>query len=212
MSAPPALSDLTDQQVVAHALKRHKGSWTELVRRYGQRVYLVIYSVVGTEERARDLTEDTFFKVAMFLKNYHSENSFAAWILTIAHRTAVDYVKKKRPRDSVTGRFALPLSAIESVGKWASDPFDEPTPDPGTDELRQELEIGLSKLTPVQRKCVELHVLERRSYQEIAESLRLPVGTVKSHFNRAIKKLRTLLSHVLDSSDPDLQPLHDPPE
>ena len=63
--------------------------------------------------------------------------------------------------------------------------------------------------TAVPRKCVELHVLGLRTYGEIAKEMRLPICAVKSHIARAVKKLRTLLGHVLDSSDPDMTPLND---
>ncbi len=68
---------------------------------------------------------------------------------------------------------------------------------------------ALSQLRPTHRKCVVMHVLERRTYEEIAQELDLPVGTVKSHVARAFKKLRALLGHVLDSSDPEMTPLND---
>lgn len=202
MSPPPDLSEASDQDVVTLALQRRTGAYAELVRRYGQRVYLLIYSVVGSEERAIDLTQDTFFKVAMFLQNYRPDKSLAAWILTIAHHTAVDYVRR-RPVDSTTGPLSVPLSVIDASGKWATDPFAEPTPDPGTPELRATLEHALQQLSPAQRRCVELHVLEQRTYEDVATTLRLPVGTVKSHVNRAHKKLRTLLGHLMDAADPD---------
>ena len=71
------------------------------------------------------------------------------------------------------------------------------------------LDDALSQLKPVPRKCVEMHILEQRTYDEIAQELRLPVGTVKSHLSRAAKKLRALLAHLLDSSDPNMTPLTD---
>lgn len=198
-------SELSDEEVVALALERRKGAYAEIVRRYGQRVYMLIYSIVGTEARALDLSQDTFLKVALFLRKHRPEKSFAAWVMRIAYRTARKYVKR-RPLDSGTGPFAVSLDAIEASGRWATDPFDLPTPDPGTSELRTELEGAMSQLTPVQRQVVQMHVLEQRTYEEIARDLRLPLGTVKSHFSRAINKLRKLLAHLVGAPDEDQSP------
>jgi RNA polymerase sigma-70 factor (ECF subfamily) len=205
MGPRPDLSQLSDQEVVALALKRQTGAWAELVLRHKQRVRWVIGRQVGTEEHVEQLTQDTFFKAAMFLGNYHPENSFAAWMSAIAYHTAVDYARS-RPPDSPSLRRRVPFDVVD-IG--VPHPFDVPTPDPGTPELRAAVADALSQLNPVARTCVEMHVLGQRTYDEIAKELRMPIGTVKSHVNRAHKKLRALLSHVLDSSDPDANPLKD---
>ncbi len=199
MGPRPDLSQLSDQEVVALALERRKGAWAELVLRHKERVRWTIGRQVGTEEHVEQLAQDTFFKAAMFLGNYHPENSFVAWITAIAYHTAVDYARS-RPFDSVS----LPHRvSFDEVDIGVPHPFDWPTPDPGTPELRAAVEDALSRLKPMPRTCVEMHVLGLRTYGEIAKAMRLPVGTVKSHVNRAFKKLRALLGHVLDSSDPE---------
>ena len=193
------LSHLSDQEVVALALERRKGSWAQLVLRHEERVRWIIGRQVGTAEHVEQLTQDTFFKAAMYLENYRPENSFAGWMSAIAYNTAVDYARG-RPPDSPS----LPHRvSVDSVDIGAPHPFDWPTPDPGTPELRAAVYDALSRLKPVPRKCVEMHVLGLRTYGEIAKEMRLPVGTVKSHVARAFKKLRALLGHVLDSSDPE---------
>jgi len=203
MGPRPDLSQLSDQEVVALALERQKGAWAELVLRHKELVRRVIGRLVRTEENVEQLTQDAFFKAAMFLPNYHPENSFAGWIRKIAYHTAVDYTRD-RPLESPSLPERVSFD-VDEIG--VPYPFDSPTPDPGTPELLAAVEDALSRLKPVPRRCVELHVLGQRTYGEIAEEMHLPVGTVKSHVNRAFKKLRALLSHVLDSSDPDKTPL-----
>jgi RNA polymerase sigma-70 factor (ECF subfamily) len=199
MGPRPDLSQLSDQEVVALALEREEGGWVELVNRHKERVSWIIGRQVATPEHVEQLAQDTFFKAAMFLQSYHPENSFVTWITTIAYRTAIDYVRR-RPPDSVSlpHRVSLDLVDIE-----APNFLDWPTPDPGTPELRAAVDNALDRLRATHRKCFEMHVLEQRSYDEIAKELRMPVGTVKSHVNRAFKKLRALLRPVLDSSDPE---------
>jgi RNA polymerase sigma factor (sigma-70 family) len=199
------LSHLSDQEVVALALNRRKCAWAELVLRHKERVRWIIGRQVGTEEHVEQLTQDTFFKAAMFLGNYHPENSFAAWMSAIAYHTAVDYARS-RPPDSPSLPHRMSLDLVD-IG--VAHPFDWPTPDPGTPELRAAVDDALSRLKPVPRQCVEMHVLGLRTYGEIAQEMRLPVGTVKSHVARAFKRLRALLGHVLDSSDPEMTPLND---
>ena len=199
MGPRPDLSHLSDQEVVALALERQEGGWRELVDRHKERVRWIIGRHVGTAEHVEQLAQDTFFKAAMFLQNYHPENSFVTWLTTIAYRTAIDYARS-RPPDSVSLPNRVSLDLVD-IG--VPHPFDWPTPDPGTPELRAAVDDALDQLRPNPRQCVKLHVLEQRSYDEIAQELHLPVGTVKSHVNRAFKKLRALLGHVLDSSDPE---------
>jgi len=199
MGPRPDLSQLSDQEVVAIALEGREGGWRELVDRHKERVRWIIGRHVGTEEHVEQLAQDTFFKAAMFLGNYHPENSFVTWITTIAYRTAIDYARS-RPPDSVS----LPHRvSIDLVDIGVADRFHWSTSDPGTPELRAAVHDALDKLRHNRRQCVEMHVLQQRSYDEIAKELRMPVGTVKSHVNRALKKLRALLGHVLDSSDPE---------
>jgi len=193
------LSHLSDQEVVAIALEGREGGWRELAERHKARIRWIIGRHVATNEHVEQLAQDTFFKAAMFLENYHPENSFVTWITTIAYHTALDYVRS-RPPDSVS----LPNRvSIDLVDFEPPDPLDWSTSDPGTPELRAAVENALDQLRRNPRKCVEMHVLQQRSYDQIAKELRLPVGTVKSHVNRAFKKLRALLGHVLDSSDPE---------
>jgi len=175
MGPRPDLSQLSDQEVVALALERREGAWAELVHRHKERVRWIIGRQVGTTEHIEQLAQDTFFKAAMFLENYHPESSFVSWITTIAYRTAIDYARS-RPPDSVSlpNRVSLDLVDIE-VPHF----LDSPTPDPGTPELRAAVDDALDQLKPVPRQCVELHVLEQRSYDEIAQELRMPIGTVK---------------------------------
>jgi RNA polymerase sigma-70 factor (ECF subfamily) len=199
MGPRPDLSHLSDQEVVALALKRQEGGWGELVHRHKERVRWIIGRQVGTEEHVEQLAQDTFFKAAMFLENYRPENSFVAWITAIAYHTAVDYARSRPPDSpSLPNRISIDLVDI-GVPHF----LDWPTPDPGTPELRAAVDDALDQLRPTPRQCVEMHVLEQRSYDEIAKELHMPIGTVKSHVARALKKLRALLSHVLDSSDPE---------
>jgi len=203
MGPHPDLSQLSDQEVVALALERRKGAWAEMVLRHEERVRWIIGRQVGTAEHVEQLAQDTFFKAAMYLQNYRPENSFVAWITTIAYRTAVDYARS-RPPDSPSSDNRVFVDP-DDIG--APDPLDWPTPDPGTPELRAALDDALGRLKPVPRQCFEMHVLQQRTYDGIARELRLPVGTVKSHISRAVKKLRALLGHLLDFSDPKMHPL-----
>ncbi len=91
MGPRPDLSQFSDPEVVALALKRQEGAWVELVHRHKERVRWIIGRQVGTAEHVEQLAQDTFFKAAMFLEDYRRENSFAGWMSAIAYHTAVDY-------------------------------------------------------------------------------------------------------------------------
>ena len=206
MSRGRPLSEMSDQEIAALALAREQGAWTELVTRHKDRVQWIISRHVMTAEHIEQLTQDTFFKAAMFLKSYRPENSFAAWLRAIAYHTAVDHVRT-RPPDSLSLPYRVTLDAADAAGIGV--PIGTEFSTPGTPELRAEVELALQSLSHVQRQCVEYHVIERRTYGDIATTLRLPVGTVKSHVSRGLKKLEQLLDRVLESSDPELHPLED---
>jgi RNA polymerase sigma-70 factor (ECF subfamily) len=194
------LSHLSDQEVVALALERRKGAWAELVFCHIKQVRWIIGRHVATEEHVEQLIQDTFFKAVMFLGSYHPDKSFAAWISAIAYHTAIDYARR-RPPDCQSSRLRRSVNLVD-IGVPHTAEF--PT-DPGTPRLRAAVEDALDQLRPTHRACVEMHVIQQRTYDEIAQELDLPVGTVKSHLHRALKKLRGLLGHVLDSSDPHIR-------
>lgn len=199
MSPPPDLSGASDEQIVALARKGREEAYRELVRRYHRPVLELIYRMVGQRELAEDLTQETFVKAFHALGSRRPERKPSAWILRIAKNTAIDYVRRRRP-DSPRSVYAVTPGQIDRAAIPVSTPGDTPTPGPDARQVAAALEQALRRLRPEHRRCAKLRLLEERSYDDIAETLHLPVGTVKSHLHRARKQLKRMLGPLLDSS------------
>lgn len=202
MGPPPDLKWAPDRQVVAAALEGRETACWELVRRYQRLIYAIIHRIVGTHERAEDLTQETFAKTFNVLHRYSPDRPFAPWIAKIARNTALDYVRH-RPLDSVSSPYAVTPGKIGASVIWGPTPTDTPSPDPEKRQRAQAVEQALARLRPEHRACIMLHILEQRTYGEIASILDLPLGTVATYIHRGRKRLRQMLAPLLDSSEAD---------
>jgi len=181
---PPNLSVASDQEIVALARQGREDACREIERRYRRPVLGVIYHVVGNEERAEDLAQETFVKVFSTLDRYRPERRLAPWILAIAHNTACHYLDLKR-FDSPTSPFADTPGAVDRAAIAAPDPYATPTPDPYPREAAAALKRAIRRLKPEYRESLRLRYVEGRSYERIAEIMKVPVGTVGSYLTRA---------------------------
>ncbi len=202
MSSPPHLSEASAQQVVAWAREGREDAYSELVRRYRDTVFNGILRKVRDPELAEDITQETFVKAFAALDNKNPVRKPLAWIRQIAHNTAVDYIKRKRP-DSTNSPSAVTPTHIDARAMYVPTP-DNPTPRPDTRQFAAALAEAITRLKPKHRRCFILRHVEHRSYDSIAEIMNVPVGTVKSHVRRARKQLKSTLGPMLDSppSDP----------
>jgi len=192
MSKLPNLADASDQDVVAWAREGDEDAYREMMRRYGPLVYDRIYRMVGIRELAEDLTQETFVKVFGALDSNGPDRKPSAWILRIANNTAIDYVRLKRP-DSTRSPLTTTPGQIDRRAMHMPTLSDTPTGKTDLREFTAAYERALQRLRPEYRRCFVLCYVEDRSYDEIADMLDLPLGTVKSRINRAKQELRRLL-------------------
>jgi RNA polymerase sigma factor (sigma-70 family) len=192
MSKPPNLSDVADLELMALAREGDEDARREIVRRQGPRVFDRIYRLVRNHETAEDLTQDTFVKMFRALESNGPERKPSAWVGQIAHNTALDYVRLKRP-DSTRSPLTITPDRIDLRARPARLPGDTPSPDPDLLSYVAEFERAVRRLRPKYRRCFLLHYVEERSYDEIAEMLDLPLGTVKSRLSRAKRELKRML-------------------
>ena len=202
------IRDATDQEVVAQARLGREAAYRELVRRYERPIFSLIYRMVRDRELAEDLSQETFVKAFHAFQSHPPERKFSAWILRIAHHTAIDYLRRKEltplPLDDppdVTPSGTLKLTAIQ-----LSNRSESPTPGSDAREVAAALEQAIKRLRGKYRRCLMLRYVEERSYDDIAETLGLPLGTVKSHLHRGRKELKKMLGDLLESSPSDSSP------
>ena len=180
----PPLAQDSDVQLVTRARRGDIGAFERLVERHRDTVYRVAARVTG-EDEADDVTQETFLRAFHRLDRYRGDGEFRAWLLQIAHNTAV----------SAAGRQpapAVPLSELEDempAQAAAGTPADQVE----GRERRRRLDVKVKGLSPQHRAVLVLRDIEGLTYDEIAQVTAAPVGSVKARLHRARGELIDLL-------------------
>lgn len=192
------LANLPDADVVTLALEGRDAAHRELIKRYERPVFSLVFRMVRDRELAEDLTQDAFVKVLSHLDRYRPDFKFSSWLFKIANNVAIDHMRK-RQLDTVSmdgSPQAMTADAVESSrfeiahgGESAHDEME-------ARELGSAIERAIALLRPEYRACIMLRHVEGRSYEEIATTLDLPLGTVKTYIHRARHELRLALEHT----------------
>jgi RNA polymerase sigma-70 factor (ECF subfamily) len=202
MPAPTALDlfNLPDADVVALAQQGRDSAFRELIRRYERPVFSLIYRMVRDRELAEDLAQDTFIKVLNHIDRYRPEFKLSSWLFKIANNVAIDHLRRRQlDTVSISGsphaqtQDAIEATSFDVVGQQESA-LDEME----ARELGGAIERAIATLRPEYRSCIMLRHVEGRSYEEIAATLDLPLGTVKTYIHRARHELRKELEHLRD--------------
>jgi RNA polymerase sigma-70 factor (ECF subfamily) len=200
MAAAKDLQSLSDQEVVALARAGKEVAYRELLHRYERPVFSLVYRMVRDRETAEDLTQETFVKVLNALESYRPEYRFSSWIFKIANNAAIDHLRKRELNtlslDGAPG--AVTASEVEATALQATDHTPSALAELESRELGTAIEQAVAKLRPDYRACILLRHVEGRAYEEIAETLDLPLGTVKTYIHRARLELREQLAHLKD--------------
>ena len=189
---------LTDQEVVVRAREGSERAYRELVRRYERPIFSLIYRMVRDRELAEDLAQETFVKALNALDSYRPEYKFSSWIFKISNNAAIDHLRR-RELDTLSlegSPHAATPDAIEATALQIGDRGETPLDVVEAKELGGEIEQAIARLRPEYRQCILLRHVEGRAYEEIAEILDLPLGTVKTYIHRARNELRAYLAHL----------------
>lgn len=192
------LPNLPDADVVSLAQRGNEGAFRELIRRYERPVFSLIYRMVRDSAAAEDLAQDAFIKVLNHLDKYRPEFKFSSWLFKIANNVAIDALRK-RQLDTISmdgSPHAGSASEIEATSFELADDAESPLDELASRELGAIIEQAIAKLRPEYRNCIMLRHVEGRSYEEIAATLDLPLGTVKTYIHRARHQLREALEHL----------------
>ena len=197
----PNLSEkaLYDYNLVRDAIEnKSQRAYAELMDRYRDSIYFMLLKMVNNKDDAEDLTIEAFGKAFKKLHQYTPNYAFSTWLFKIATNNGIDFLRKKRLKM---------LSIDDPLEKNGDQDFSNnlksSTLDPEERYIRQQrkhiMRTLLNKLTDKYRIMIELRFFEELSYQEIADELKLPIGTVKAQLFRA----KELLFDVLNRNDAD---------
>jgi RNA polymerase sigma-70 factor, ECF subfamily len=180
------------RKLVLRVKSGERGAFDDLMRRYEKKVYNFAFRLCGNYDEANDIASETFVRVFGALPNFRGDSSFITWLFRITTNVYLDERKRQRarPHQSLEEIIELEESSVQRQ-------IEDPAPTPGERVEKRErgdlLQAAIETLPDYQRMMIVMYHTENRSYEEIAEVLDLPIGTVKSRLNRARLSLREKL-------------------
>ncbi len=192
------LAPKTDQEIVVLARAGEEAAYRELIRRYERPLFSLLFRMVRDRELAEDLAQETFVKALNAIESYRPEFKFSSWIFKIANNAAIDHLRR-RELDTLSlegSPQAETPEAIEATALQIGGRQESPLAEVEARELGGQIEAAIAQLRPEYRSCILLRHVEGRAYEEIAEILNLPLGTVKTYIHRARNELRQALAHL----------------
>jgi RNA polymerase sigma-70 factor (ECF subfamily) len=185
-----------DRRLIAECLGGRRDAFGDLVSRYQARLYNAALRLVQSPDDAADVVQDAFLSAFQALHTFKGDAEFFTWLYRIAFNTAISLKRKKRPA----------VSLETHKGETGIDP-DDPSEyvKPGaalerTEDERQ-LADAIARLSPEHREVLLLKDIEGLKYEDIAELLTVPIGTIRSRLHRARLELRDLLVPLEERGD-----------
>ncbi len=183
-----------DDELIKSAREGDQRAYWRLVNRYQKTVYHVAYKIVRNEETAEDIAQETFMKAFTALASYKSEFRFSTWLCKIAANTSIDHLRKKRihalslDREIDTGDGTVEFE----VADYSFHPERELV----AKQQRLSIDEAINSLSERYRQVILYRHRDDKSYEEIAELLNVPVGTVKARIFRARELLKKSLKGI----------------
>ena len=178
-----------DRALVAQSLRGDTSAFGELVLRHQDRLYNTVYRLLDNADDAQDVVQEAFLNAYQSLRLFKGDAQFFTWLYRIAVNSAISLRRKRR---------VVLTTDTPPAGRLALEPVDESeVTNPGhaleraEDERR--LQDALNRLTPEYRAVLVLKEIEGLKYEEIAATLQVPIGTVRSRLHRARLELRDQL-------------------
>ena len=190
----PGRAQPFDGRLIDRCLEGDQAAWEQVIARFKRKVFHIAYKFTGRHDAAEDLTQDVFLKVFRSLDKFHRDADFSTWLSSVARNYCIDHYRaSKREKEVVVEDLVAFDLAPASMGSNPHRALEDR-------DRRSFLRRGLDSLPEKLREAVVLRDLQGLSYQEMAERLELPEGTVKSRINRGREELTRLL---LRTKQPD---------
>jgi RNA polymerase sigma-70 factor (ECF subfamily) len=178
------VSQAPDDDLVARCRSGSEEAFAELVDRYKNLVFGVISQVVADKSRLEDLAQEVFLKIHRGLPSFRGEAKLSTWIYRIVRNVCTEASAHERRHVSVDER--------DEDGRLRYEPVARDTAIRDF-ELRDQLERAVAELPAEQRFLISAHYFGGQQYQELADILDMPIGTVKTQLHRAKARLRVLI-------------------
>jgi RNA polymerase sigma factor (sigma-70 family) len=176
----------SDAELIERCLRKDNTAWDAVVARFRRKVFHIAYKFTGKHDEAEDLTQEIFLRVFRSLEKFNRDADFSTWLSSVARNHCIDHYRaSKREREVL----------VEDLVAFDLAPASSGNPHRALEERdrRSFVRRGLEMLPEKLREAVVLRDLQGLSYQEMADRLHLPEGTVKSRINRGREELARLL-------------------
>jgi RNA polymerase sigma-70 factor (ECF subfamily) len=182
-ATPPSEAPGEIEALIQRCLQGDQLAWDSIVRQYRRKVFNVAYKFVGRHEEAEDLTQDVFLKIFKSLGTFDRRANFQTWLISVSRNLCIDHYRSVRQERQAIDHQANPNELSPATR--------EPGPMAALEQQDRVtlLRDALAALPESLRKAVLMRDIQELTYQEIADRLGLPEGTVKSRINRGRTEL-----------------------
>ena len=196
--AAPDYSKLEDSELASCAARGQEPAFRELLARYERPVFSLVYRMVRDRTLAEDLAQEAFIRAFNAIGSYKTSYKFSNWILKIANNHTIDHLRKRKldtvsihgsPHATTQEELSQTRVVVESHEESPHDYVEHR-------ELGGQIEEAIGALREEYRTVILLRHVEGYPYEEIAEIMDLPLGTVKTYLHRARGELRKSLAHL----------------
>ena len=176
-----------EAELIASVLAGDADSFEPLVKEHEKRIYNLALRMTGDPDDAYDVAQDAFVKAYTSLKDFRGESAFGSWLYRLASNVCLDFLRREKRRGTVS-------LTVEDEELDIADLRFSPEDELERTELRDAINTALMRLPAAARQMIVMRDVSGLSYAEIAETLDLELGTVKSRIARAREKLIAVLS------------------
>jgi RNA polymerase sigma-70 factor, ECF subfamily len=186
-----------DQLLVERFQNGDKDAFEELIRKHQARAYQYAFRLTRDADVAADVVAEAFVRVFKAIDTFKGNSAFTTWLYRIVTNCFLDIRKKAKSRPATSLEAALQTEDGE-LERQVEDTSRSPHEEAEWSERERRMQDAVAKLPEYQRAMIMMYHVEMMSYEEIADTLDLPIGTVKSRLNRARLSLRELLSEEME--------------
>lgn len=182
---------MQDDALIRRAAQKDEQAFEQLMLLHQKAVYNICYRMAGNAEDALDLSQEVFLKLWRTLEQYQFDAAFSTWLYRMTQNACIDFLRRQKRQQHAS----LTVSDDEAAGKELSVPDPAPLPEERVifNEKQEAIRTAMNDLPPDFREVLELRVVRNLPYEQIAQIMGLPVGTVKSRLARARLQLKKRL-------------------
>jgi RNA polymerase sigma-70 factor, ECF subfamily len=175
----PDIKLLTDEELVVEIRTKNKEQYADLVKRYQEKLLRYAVYLIHDQPKAVDVVQETFIKAYINLNGFDAKKKFGSWIYRILHNTAMNSVKK----------YSREIPLIQEIDYKSDVDLEH---EYSKNEIIEKVRKCLDQMPIIYGEPLALYYLEDKSYEEISDILRIPMGTVATRINRARGIMKTL--------------------